>query len=154
MRLTKFTDYSLRVLMYLGAHSDERLATIGEIAASYGISQNHLMKVVHHLAKQGYVETSRGHGGGMRLARAPQDINIGDVVRGAEEDLAVVECFQIDNRNCPIMPVCELRSLLEHAVNAFVAVLDRKTLADLTRSQSSLLKSFASRRRHPSGVPD
>jgi Rrf2 family nitric oxide-sensitive transcriptional repressor len=143
MRLTNFTDYTLRVLIYLGAHRDEeRLATIGDIASAYGISENHLMKVVHHLAKQGYVKTTRGNGGGMRLARPPEQINIGAVVRGAEEDLAVVECFEPGNRNCPIAPACTLQGVLAHAMHAFFEVLDGQTLADLLRPKAKLVQIF------------
>jgi len=150
MRLTTFTDYTLRVLIYLGAQQGEaRRATIGDIATAYGISENHLMKIVHHLAQQGYVETTRGKGGGMRLARTPEEINIGDVVRGAEEDLAVVECFQKDNLKCPIVPVCALRGLLGSAMNAFFEVLNGQTLADLLRPRAQLIEIFsdADRRR-------
>jgi Rrf2 family nitric oxide-sensitive transcriptional repressor len=141
MRLTSFTDYSLRVLIYLGARRDEsRLATIGDIATAYRISENHLMKVVHHLAKQGYIETTRGKGGGMRLARAPDEINLGAVVRGAEENLAVVGCFGEEDLNCPIEPVCTLRNVLSRAMRAFLEVLDGQTLADLLRPQAKLLR--------------
>ena len=133
MRLTVFTDYSLRVLIYLGAHSGEtRLATIGDIAAAYGISENHLMKIVHHLARQGYVRTVRGKRGGMRLARIPAEIRIGDVVRGAEKDLAVLACRQ-PGAECSIAPTCVLSRLLGHAMSAFLNVLDRHTLADLLK---------------------
>jgi Rrf2 family nitric oxide-sensitive transcriptional repressor len=143
MRLTNFTDYTLRALIYLGVHQREgRLATIGDIATAYGISENHLMKIVHHLARQGYVETTRGKGGGMRLARAPEHINIGDVVRGAEEDLAIVECFQPGNLNCPIAPACALRGLLGRAMSAFFEVLDGQTLADLLKPQAQLARIF------------
>jgi Rrf2 family nitric oxide-sensitive transcriptional repressor len=143
MRLTIFTDYSLRVLIYLGANHDaERLATIGDIAAAYGISDNHLMKVVHHLAKEGYVETTRGKGGGMRLARAPDQINIGAVVRGTEEDFALVECFQPGNRNCPIIPACVLPPLLKRALEAFFRELDAQSLADLMQPRAKLVRIF------------
>ncbi len=143
MHLTRFTDYTLRVLIYLGAHPREgRLATIGDIATAYGISGNHLKKIVYHLAQQGYVETTRGKGGGMRLARAPETINIGDVVRGAEEDLAVVECFRRGNAKCPIAPACALQGILGRALSAFFEVLDGKTLADLLVPQAQLIRIF------------
>jgi Rrf2 family nitric oxide-sensitive transcriptional repressor len=148
MRLTHFTDYTLRVLIFLGLHTgEERLATIGDIAMAYGISENHLMKIVHHLGKQGYVDTLRGKGGGMRLARAPHEINVGAVVRAAEGDLALVECFQPGNTHCPITAVCELRHLLADASDAFFAVLDRHTLADLLQPKAKLMQAIQSARR-------
>ena len=130
MRLTTFSDYSLRVLMYLGVHRG-RLATIGEVARAYGVSENHLVKVVHHLARHGYIETSRGKGGGMRLARAPERINVGEVVRGTEESLVIVECFDAATSNCRIGSACLLKGILARAIDAFFVTLDDYTLADL-----------------------
>ncbi|MEX1080998.1 MAG: Rrf2 family transcriptional regulator [Halofilum sp. (in: g-proteobacteria)] len=129
MRLTSFTDYSLRVLMYLGLKGDE-LATISEIAASYDISRNHLMKVVYELSQHGYIETIRGKKGGMRLRVEPSAINLGELVRCTESDMALVECFGPEN-SCRLTPSCALRSALNEALQAFLAVLDRYTLAEL-----------------------
>lgn len=140
MRLTTFSDYSLRVLVYLGLRGGQ-LATVGDIAAAYGISANHLMKVVHHLGKEGYVETLRGKGGGMRLARGPAQINLGELVRRSEER-RLVECF--DGRStCRIDSACALRGILGEALESFFAVLDRYTLADLLRPQRRLAKVLA-----------
>lgn len=139
MRLTTFSDYSLRVLMYLGVHG-ERLATVGEIALAYGISENHLVKVVHHLAQHRYIETTRGKGGGMRLARPPEKISVGEVVRGTEENLKLVECFDESASNCRIEPACVLKGILSRAVDAFFAALEPYTLADLLVSRPKLAK--------------
>ncbi|MCC7038957.1 MAG: Rrf2 family transcriptional regulator [Burkholderiales bacterium] len=139
MRLTTFSDYSLRVLMYLGVH-DEGLCTIGAVAKAYGVSENHLVKVVHHLAQRGYVETTRGKGGGMRLARLPQEINVGDVVRSTEDNLALAECFDPTPSTCRIESACLLKGVLASAVDAFFATLDRYTLADLLVSRPKLAK--------------
>ena len=130
MQLTLFTDYSLRVLIFLGAHPD-RLCTISEIAKAYRISGNHLMKVVNHLSSGGYVEAVRGKGGGMRLSRAPKMINLGDVVRNMEESFDIVECFNEEHQDCPLFPMCALRSVLVDAHRNFMATLDRHTLQDV-----------------------
>jgi len=143
MRLTNFTDYSLRVLIYLGTRRGEaRLATIDDIATAYRISRNHLTKIVHHLAKEGYIETTRGKGGGMRLARAPEEISVGTVVRGTEEDFALVECFQDGNLDCSIIPACALPPFLNRALAAFFRELDSRTLADLLRPRAQLVQLF------------
>jgi len=152
MRLTTFSDYALRVLIYLGVHEGE-LATVGGIAGAYGISANHLTKVVHHLGQQGYIETSRGKGGGMRLARSPERINLGELVRGAEEQ-PLVECFDRAASTCRIESACALRGILGEALESFFAVLDRHTLADLVRPGRKLAKVlvFAPPRPRP-GAP-
>jgi Rrf2 family nitric oxide-sensitive transcriptional repressor len=131
MQLTKHTDYALRVLIYL-AYKGEELATIKEIADLYGISENHLMKIVNRLARLGYVTTVRGKGGGLRLARASELINVGDVVRNTEETLYVVECLAHDyGGDCRLTPSCKLKSVLRDAQGAFFAQLDRYSLKDL-----------------------
>lgn len=140
MRLTQHTDYALRVLTYLGLKAPDDLATIKQIAGCYGISENHLMKVVHRLAQSGLIETVRGRQGGMRLAMEPAHISLGRVVRECEEDMRLVECFDPVTNNCVIAPVCALPSILDEALIAFLAVLDRYTLADLLRPRNGLAK--------------
>ncbi|MBK9130877.1 MAG: Rrf2 family transcriptional regulator [Gammaproteobacteria bacterium] len=137
MQLTMYTDYSLRVLIYLGLQRD-RLSTVSEIAESYGISRNHLVKVVHNLSSLGFVHSIRGKGGGLSLARPPGLINIGDVVRNTEANFDIVECFDGKQRNCPITTVCRLKGVLSDAANAFLGVLDGYTLADVLKNEQKL----------------
>src|SRR5262249_38237846 len=134
---TKQTDYSLRVLIYLGVHPG-RPATIDEVAAAYGISKNHLMKVVYHLSTEGFLETQRGRGGGFHLARDPHLIRLGSVVRSTETDFAMVECFAPLNGNCSIYDGCKLRGVLKQALDAWFETLDGYTLADLIEPRSRL----------------
>jgi Rrf2 family nitric oxide-sensitive transcriptional repressor len=123
------TDYALRLLMYV-AQRPARLCTIAEIAQAYGISEAHLTKITHRLGQLGWLETVRGKGGGMRLACAPGDINLGEVVRGIEPDFDLVECFAAGNR-CTLTGDCRLAGVLDQARSAFTAVLDGRSLADL-----------------------
>lgn len=136
MQLTLHTDYALRVLMRL-AVAPERLATVEEIAGAYEISRAHLVKVVHGLARLGYVETLRGRRGGVRLARPASRIGIGRVVRDTEERFSLVECFDPEARPCRIASACHLRGALREAQEAFLAALDAYTLADLVRPRAA-----------------
>jgi len=131
MRLTTYTDYTLRTLMYLARAAPEKV-TIDDVAGAYGISRNHIMKIVHDLGRAGYVVTERGRGGGVRLACEPASVNVGAVARWAEGDGALVECFGSGNACC-ITSACVLRSALAEAREAFFTVLDGYTLAELTR---------------------
>jgi Rrf2 family nitric oxide-sensitive transcriptional repressor len=137
MRLTSFTDYSLRVLIFLAAEPGRR-GTIAQIAQAFDISENHLMKVVHLLGRQGLLANVRGKGGGLQLAQPPRSINLGKVVRITEGKPLPAECFDPDHNACVITPVCKLRSVLGDAVKAFYAVLDRYTLEDLARNRNAL----------------
>ncbi len=138
MRLTVYTDYALRVLMYLAVKED-RLATIAEIAKSYDISRNHLMKVAHQLGVAGYVETLRGRGGGLRLAKPIEAIGLGEVIRYTEPDMAIVSCFEPVDAPCAIHPCCVLKRAVKKARDAFVEVLDGYTLGDLVQPRGRLI---------------
>ncbi|OQM74202.1 RrF2 family transcriptional regulator [Manganibacter manganicus] len=140
MRLTMFTDYALRVLMYAGTAGD-RLITIEETSKNFGVSRAHLMKVVNNLTKIGYLKGVRGRRGGFTLAERPENINLGAVVRQTEPDFALVECFGRGNQ-CLITGSCRLPNVLNQALNAFVATLDRYTLADLMLTEGDFSEPF------------
>ncbi|MDF1623122.1 MAG: Rrf2 family transcriptional regulator [Pseudohongiella nitratireducens] len=129
MQLTRFTDYSLRVLMYLAIHH-ERRCTVKEIAGFYGVSQNHLVKVVHNLAQLGYIESSKGKGGGIRLLKAPEQMNLKDLVLELEPSLTLVECFDDTTNTCRIAGNCGLKGILQQAMNAMINHLGDYTVAD------------------------
>jgi Rrf2 family transcriptional regulator, nitric oxide-sensitive transcriptional repressor len=141
MHLTVFSDYTLRVLMYL-ALGRTRLATIPEIAAAYGISENHLMKVVHQLARAGVVESVRGKGGGIRLALAPEEIRLGEIVRVSEGDTPIVVCLSGDPHACRITSSCRLKGILVDAFDTLYAALDEHTLADLVEKPRALTQAL------------
>ena len=136
MRLTRYTDYAMRVLLYLAARPD-RLCSIAEIAGAYGISQNHLMKVVSDLVGAGYLDSVRGRSGGVRLARPPAEINVGAVVRHTEDGFDLVDCG-----SCVIAPACGLTGALAQALSAFMKVLDGYTLENLTSRRMDLAGLF------------
>jgi Rrf2 family nitric oxide-sensitive transcriptional repressor len=136
MRLTLHTDFALRVLIHAGLN-EGRLRTIKDVAESFGISKNHLMKVVHDLGQKGYLDTVRGRNGGIRLMRPPHEINIGQVVRDTEDELDVVGCLNSEGY-CRIERCCVLRGAVREATDAFLAVFDTYTLADLLKPQAAL----------------
>lgn len=129
MQLTRFTDYSLRVLMYL-AMEPERLCTVREIAEYYNISQNHLVKVVHNLSKLAYIESIKGKGGGIRLIGEPKDIGLRDLILRLEPNLTLVECFDKSTNTCRITSICTLKGILYESLQAMLTTLDKYTLAD------------------------
>jgi Rrf2 family nitric oxide-sensitive transcriptional repressor len=137
MRLTQFSDYALRTLMYAAVAGD-RLITIEETARTYNISRAHLMKVVNMLTRAGYIKGVRGRSGGFALARAPEEINVGAVVRATEPDFALVECFATGNQ-CIVTRRCRLPNVLNEALNAFIATLDKYTLADIILAKRDFL---------------
>ena len=139
MRLTVYTDYALRLLMFLAVKQDG-LATIAEVAESYGVSKNHMMKVAHQLGVAGYVETVRGRSGGLRLAKPAASINLGDVVRRTEQDMALVPCLEPGDTSCAIRPCCTLRHALAEAADAFMGVLDGYSLSDLVKPRAPLMR--------------
>jgi Rrf2 family transcriptional regulator, nitric oxide-sensitive transcriptional repressor len=132
MRLTQWTDYTLRVLMYCAASQTRaQPVTISEIAESYGISRSHLTKIVQELSARGWLETTRGRGGGMRLSKLAQDIKLGEVVRATETDFNLVECFDPAQNQCRLSQHCRLKGVLGQAMQSYFKVLDGVTLADL-----------------------
>jgi Rrf2 family transcriptional regulator, nitric oxide-sensitive transcriptional repressor len=139
MQLTLFSDYSLRVLLYLTAHRD-RVVALPEISKAYGISQNHLIKVMQRLVAEGWIESVRGRGGGVRLAREPRDINIAAVVRATEPHLDLVECFNAETNTCPIDAACGLKGALLRARAAFMRELERYSLADFAPRAAALIQ--------------
>lgn len=134
MQLTVYTDYSLRVLLYLALKPEGELSTISDIAENYGVSRNHLVKVVHNLAKLGYIGSQRGKHGGLFLACDPTKVTVAEVVRHTEPNFDVVECFKSDEENdCSITAVCSLKGMLGEALGAFMKVLNSYTLADVLK---------------------
>ncbi len=136
MKLTQYSDYCLRVLMYLGVRGDGQV-TIQEISERYGISRNHVMKVVYDLGRSGYLQNVRGRHGGVRILREPAQINLGALIREVEPDLMLAECFD-EPDHCCLAPVCVLRKALHEALAAFLAVLDGYTVADLIAPQNQI----------------
>lgn len=130
MQLTQFTDYSLRVLMYLARLPAPGMATVTEIAEHHGISRNHLVKVVHNLANHGFLITTRGKGGGMQLARPAHTIGVGEVVRLTEPNMNLVECFDRKDTGCRIARSCFLKAIMYEARRSFLSVLDKYSLSD------------------------
>lgn len=151
MRLTRFTDNALRCLLLLGLEP-ERCITVNEIAERMNMSYEHLVKIVHRLAEIGYVETVRGRHGGVRLGKPVGDIVLGALVRQTEENLALVECFDPDHNTCPISSACRLAGTLDQALNAFLAVLDQRTLADILEPKAELVPLLARRERAASSA--
>lgn len=142
MRLTSFTEYSLRVLLYLGTRPKGQLSSIKEISSIYHISTNHLSKIVYELGKLGLIQTIRGRNGGIRLAKDPEEINIGWVVRQTEEDFHQAACFDESKQGCIISSACRLKSVLSEALNAYLNVLDSYSLQDLLVNQKTLQRLF------------
>lgn len=138
MQLTLYSDYSLRVLIYLGTKPHDEFATITDIAQAFGISRNHLVKVVHNLSLLGYINTVRGKRGGIRLSRPPDKINLGEVVRHTEGNFDIVECFNVASNTCPISPMCRLKGIINEAYRSFIDVLDQHTLADIVKNKKQL----------------
>ncbi len=144
MQLSLHADYALRVLIYLGTHPD-RVVTTQEISSAYGISKHHLVRVIHTLAEHGYVGIQPGRSGGITLAREPHLMQLGDVIRNSEPNLRLVECFDGQTNTCPIAQVCGLKGMLNEALNAFLATLNRYTVADILANsgQQKLSTVFA-----------
>jgi Rrf2 family nitric oxide-sensitive transcriptional repressor len=141
MRLTQFTDYSLRVLIYLALQPGKR-TTIDQLTSAYGVSRHHIRSVVHHLAKLGYIDSTQGKGGGMVLAFKPEEVSLREIVENTENDFYVVDCFKPDSNNCPIEPICVLKQALSNASNHFLETLEKYTIADLINNKKKPLSEL------------
>lgn len=141
MKLTSYSNYSMRVLMVAAARGSE-LSTVGDVAEAFGVSTPHLVKCVHQLGVWGYLETVRGNKGGFRLAKPPESIGVGEVIRRTEAGFDIVECFDPKTNTCPLIAKCKLRNALRRATDAFLAALDELTLADITTNGASLLETL------------
>ena len=144
MELSRFTDYSLRVLIYAAARMPSKI-TLAELTQAHRISHHHLVKIVHHLGKLGYLENKRGRNGGIHLGRNPAQVSVGDVVRRTETHMNLVECFSPRNNSCRLFPSCRLMGALIEASDAFLGVLDSYTLADLISNKKSILNLLRQR---------
>lgn len=145
MEISLYSDYSFRVLMFLACSSQD-LTQIRSISGAYHISENHLIKVVQHLVRLGVVQSVRGRSGGVRLAKNPQEINLGDVFRRTEPNLKLVTCFDQETNTCPLIGICHLQKTFNLALEAFMQVLDKTTLADLIQDPQAIqerLKTYA-----------
>ena len=149
MRLTLHTDYALRMLIYLALHKGKP-SRVTDVAESYGISRNHLLKVALRLGKLGYVTTLRGRAGGIALARRPEEINLGEVVGQMEDGFVLVDCMRAEGGTCAISPACRLKGVVGKALEAFLSIFDDYTLADIAGNQAELAELLVLRR----GVPD
>lgn len=137
MRMTQHTDYALRMLIYLAVHADTP-CTVSDVAEAYGLSRNHLLKVALNLRNMGFVATTRGRSGGVGLACPPDRINLGQLVRRMEDDFALVECLKADGGHCVISPACRLKGVVREALDAYLRVFDKYSLADLVREPEML----------------
>ncbi|WP_096436266.1 RrF2 family transcriptional regulator [Alteribacter populi] len=142
MQLTTYTDYSLRLLLYLAVQPKEELSSVKKVADIYNISYNHLTKITYQLGKMGVLETVKGRNGGIRLAKAPEDINIGEIVKMTEDTSGYVECFNEETNMCVLSPACRLKGVLKEAINAYMSVLKQYTLKDLTNNEDILKQLF------------
>jgi Rrf2 family nitric oxide-sensitive transcriptional repressor len=141
MRLTQFTDYSLRVLIYLALRPEER-ATIDQLTNAYDVSRHHIRSVVHNLSKLGYIDSTQGKGGGITLALEPAQISIREIVENTENDFYIVECFNPDGSACPIEPLCVLKQALSEASKSFLQTLEGYTIEDLVRNKKEQLSGL------------
>ena len=142
MKLTQFSNFALRTLQFLALH-EHNTVTVEDIAKAHRISKSHLVKVAYELGKRGYIETTRGRNGGMRLARPADQISVGEVVRWTEAPLELVECFNHDTSTCPLTGLCHLSRGLQRALRAFLSVLDDMTIADIAINRQGLIEALA-----------